>query len=152
MKSSPFCGITRCSPLKVSRHFQEYIASIFRVEENSKQDKKFCLSPAFTLLSCLTYSSTLEMEAACSETSIDFQRTTCRYTPEDRTLLQPRDLYNAFKYYPLTFTPSFSRCLLFPFYWSQFHKHFQSTSILPQTEIVKESIILYMLPPFLSGR
>jgi hypothetical protein len=37
------------------------------------------------LVSCLAY-STLKMEAICSsETSIDFQRTTRRYIPEDRT-------------------------------------------------------------------
>jgi hypothetical protein len=43
--------------------------------------------PAFTLLSCSTYFSTLKMEATCSSrTSIDFQRTTRRYIPEDRTL------------------------------------------------------------------
>jgi hypothetical protein len=35
----------------------------------------------------LTYSSTQNMEATCSsETSADFQRTTHRYIPEDRTL------------------------------------------------------------------
>jgi hypothetical protein len=35
----------------------------------------------------LAYSSTLKMEATCScETSVDFQRTTLRYIPEDRTL------------------------------------------------------------------
>jgi hypothetical protein len=34
-----------------------------------------------------TYSSTLRIEATCSpETSVDFQRTTRRYIPEDRTL------------------------------------------------------------------
>jgi hypothetical protein len=36
----------------------------------------------------LTYSSILKMNAAwCSETSVDFQRTTQRYTSEDGTLL-----------------------------------------------------------------
>jgi hypothetical protein len=46
-----------------------------------------CLPPAFTLVSCLAYSSTLKMEAKCSsETSVDFQRTTRHYIPEDRTL------------------------------------------------------------------
>jgi hypothetical protein len=45
------------------------------------------LPPAFTLVSYLAYSSTLKMEATCSsETSEDFQRTTRRYIPEDRTL------------------------------------------------------------------
>jgi hypothetical protein len=39
------------------------------------------------LVSCLAYTSTLKMEAICSsETSVDFQRATRRYIPEDRTL------------------------------------------------------------------
>jgi hypothetical protein len=37
-----------------------------------------------TLVSCSAYSLTLKMEAICySETSVDFQRTTRRYIPED---------------------------------------------------------------------
>jgi hypothetical protein len=39
------------------------------------------LPPAFTLVSCLTYSSTLKMAATCSsETSVDFQLTIRRYS------------------------------------------------------------------------
>jgi hypothetical protein len=46
-----------------------------------------CLSPAFTLVSCLDY-WTLKMEAICfSETSIDFQRITRCYMPENSALL-----------------------------------------------------------------
>jgi hypothetical protein len=42
---------------------------------------------ASMLVSCLAYSSTLNMETTCfSETSVDFQRTIRRYIPEDRTL------------------------------------------------------------------
>jgi hypothetical protein len=38
------------------------------------------------LLGCLTYSSTLKMVETCSsETSVDFQRTTRRYIPKDRS-------------------------------------------------------------------
>jgi hypothetical protein len=45
------------------------------------------LTTAFTLVSCSGYSSTLKMETVCSpETSIDFQRTTLRYIPENSTL------------------------------------------------------------------
>jgi hypothetical protein len=45
------------------------------------------LATCFTLVSCLAYSSTLKMAATCSsETSVDFQRITWRYIPEDRTL------------------------------------------------------------------
>jgi hypothetical protein len=59
--------ITPCSPLKVSE------------------------GPAFTRVSCSAFSSTLKMEAICSsETSVDFQRTTRRYTPEDSTLYNNR--------------------------------------------------------------
>jgi hypothetical protein len=47
------------------------------------QASKLCLLQ----VSCLTHSSTLKMEATCSSyTEVDFQRTTRRYTPEDRTL------------------------------------------------------------------
>jgi hypothetical protein len=41
----------------------------------------------FTLVSCLAYSLTLKKEVTCSsETSVDYQRTTWHYIPEDRTL------------------------------------------------------------------
>jgi hypothetical protein len=41
----------------------------------------------FMLVSCKAYYSTLEMEAICSsETSVDFQRATLRYIPEDSAL------------------------------------------------------------------
>jgi hypothetical protein len=47
------------------------------------------LATCFTLVSCLAYSSTMKMEATCSsETSVDFQRTTRHYIPEDKTLLK----------------------------------------------------------------
>jgi hypothetical protein len=68
MKSSIFLDIMPCSPLKVGRRFGGS-------------------PPAFTLLSCSVYSSTLKMEAICSsETSVDFQRNTQRYIPEDNAL------------------------------------------------------------------
>jgi hypothetical protein len=39
------------------------------------------------MASCTAYSSTLKMEVIrSSETSVDFQRTTGRYIPEDSTL------------------------------------------------------------------
>jgi hypothetical protein len=50
----------------------------------------FSLSPAFTLVSWLPYSSTLKMEAICSsETSVDSEWTTQRYIPEDSPLSSP---------------------------------------------------------------
>jgi hypothetical protein len=36
MKSSIFCDITPCSPIKVNRRFGEHIASIIRVKEFSQ--------------------------------------------------------------------------------------------------------------------
>jgi hypothetical protein len=54
MKSSIFWDITPCSPLEVSRHFE----GICQAE--------LCLPPAFMLVSCLAYPSTLKIEAICS--------------------------------------------------------------------------------------
>jgi hypothetical protein len=49
------------------------------------------LPPALTLVSCSAYFSTLKMEAIrSSETSVDSQRTTWRYIPEDGTVLNYR--------------------------------------------------------------
>jgi hypothetical protein len=43
--------------------------------------------PAFMLVSCSAYSSTLKIEAICSsEASVDIQRITWRYIPQDSTL------------------------------------------------------------------
>jgi hypothetical protein len=45
------------------------------------------LPPAFKLVSCSAYSSTVKMETiSSSETSVDFKRTTRRYVPQDSTL------------------------------------------------------------------
>jgi hypothetical protein len=55
--------------------------------ESEKIGSEPCLPPAFTQISYAAYSSTLKIEAICSpETSIDFQRITQRYLPEDITL------------------------------------------------------------------
>jgi hypothetical protein len=44
--------------------------------------------PAYMLVSCSAYFFTLNMEVICSsETSVDFQRITQHYIPEDGTLL-----------------------------------------------------------------
>jgi hypothetical protein len=54
---------------------------------------KALLHAYFMLVSCLAYSSTLKMEVSCySKTSVDFQRTTQRYIPKDRS---PHNLYNS---------------------------------------------------------
>jgi hypothetical protein len=76
-KSSVFWDITPYSPLKVNRRF----GGTYRL----------CLPPAFTLVSCSVYSSALKMEATCfSKISVDFQRTTRRYIPENSTLHSQR--------------------------------------------------------------
>jgi hypothetical protein len=55
--------------------------------KNKPRKKPALLVTCFMLVSFLAYSSTLKIEAACfSETSVDFQRTTRRYIPEDRPL------------------------------------------------------------------
>jgi hypothetical protein len=65
MKSSIFWHIMPCGPLKFNRRFEGTC--------------HLHLQGA--------YSSTLKMEATCSsEKSVDFQQTTQRYIPEDRTL------------------------------------------------------------------
>jgi hypothetical protein len=64
MKSTVFCDITPCSPLKVNRRFGGTYLLHLR---------------GFLLFVFLT----LKMEAICSpETSVDFQRTARRYIPE----------------------------------------------------------------------
>jgi hypothetical protein len=69
MKSYFFCYVTLCNPLKVNRRSRALLAT------------------CFMLVSCLSYSSTLKMEATCSsETSVEFKLTTRRYIPEARTL------------------------------------------------------------------
>jgi hypothetical protein len=53
------------------------------------KNKVALFATCFTVASCLTYSSILKMEATCSsETSVDFQLTTRRSVPEDKTFLK----------------------------------------------------------------
>jgi hypothetical protein len=55
--------------------------------ETVLQSEEICLPPALALVSCSAYSSALKMdEIYSSETSIDFQRITRRYIPEDSTV------------------------------------------------------------------
>jgi hypothetical protein len=69
---------------------EEHIASIFRVE--------LCFPPAFKLVSCSAYTSTLKMEAICSsETLVNIYWTTRRYIPEDYTLQSGNLLLKEFK-------------------------------------------------------
>jgi hypothetical protein len=88
-KTTVFWDITPCTPLKVNRRF----GRIYRLHlqgrkmSRARNQLESCLPPPFTLVSCSAYSSTKKMEAiCCSETSVDFQRTTRRYIAEDGTL------------------------------------------------------------------
>jgi hypothetical protein len=54
--------------------------------EVSDENSTFCVATCFMLISCLDYSSDMKMKVTYfSETSVDIQRTTRRYTQEDRT-------------------------------------------------------------------
>jgi hypothetical protein len=96
VKSSIFWGIMLCSPLKIDRRFGGTYRLFLqgrRISQRGNQNvvNVALLATCFTLLSCLSYSSTLKMEALCSsETSIEFQRTTWRYIREERTLYNHR--------------------------------------------------------------
>jgi hypothetical protein len=80
VKSTIFWDMTPCSPLIVSVS-EEYIASIFRVKEYTKQEASLkaggmqsCLPHALTHVSCSAYSLTLKIEALwSSEMLADFQ-------------------------------------------------------------------------------
>jgi hypothetical protein len=78
------------SSSKVNRRFRGihhlYLQSrrINRARNQRENSAWLCLSPAFKLVSCSVYSSTMKMEAIrSSETLVDFQRTTQRYIPGD---------------------------------------------------------------------
>jgi hypothetical protein len=73
-----------CNPLKVNRRF----GGTFRLHIRGRRISQAitAITHCFMLLSCLAYYSTLKMETCSSETSDDFQHTTWRYSPEDRSL------------------------------------------------------------------
>jgi hypothetical protein len=89
LKNSVFWDITPCSPSKINWRFGE-ICRLHRQSRRISQaikQRESLFATCFTLVSCLSYSSTLKMEVTCSsETSVDFRRTTRRYIPEDRAL------------------------------------------------------------------
>jgi hypothetical protein len=88
---------------------------------NQRESLMLCLPPAFTLVSCSAYSSTLKKEAICSsETSVDFQRTTRLYIPEDSTLHTHRseDLKSYIESRPYIVHVSSERVILCKTKWS----------------------------------
>jgi hypothetical protein len=52
----------------------------------ARNQRDALLATCFMLVCYLAYSSTLKMETCSSETSIDFQRSTRRYIPEDKPI------------------------------------------------------------------
>jgi hypothetical protein len=67
--------------------FCSSISFLFPIKSKIPAGRLLCLPPAFTLVSCSAYFSTLKVEATCSsEMSVDFQWTTWCYIPEDSTL------------------------------------------------------------------
>jgi hypothetical protein len=92
MKSSVVWNITLCSPLKVSRcfggtwriHLQGRRIGKARNQHEAGSKESPLLATCFMLVSCLTDSLMLKMEATCySETSVDFQLSIKHYIPED---------------------------------------------------------------------
>jgi hypothetical protein len=80
-KTSIFWAVTLYSLLKANRRFGGTCLHL------RSRRISLLLTSCFTLVSCLAYSSTLEIEGTCSyETSVAFQRTARRYVPENRTL------------------------------------------------------------------
>jgi hypothetical protein len=82
MKSTIFWYITQCSPLKVNRRFRGTCRLHLRISREKYE-------PCHLLSRWLSFSaySSLKMEAICSsETSVEFQRTTCRDIAKDSTL------------------------------------------------------------------
>jgi hypothetical protein len=80
-----------CLPVVLTLVSCSGYSSTLKMEAVCSSETELCLTPAFTLVSCPGYFSTLEMEAICSsETSVDFQRTTRGYIPEDSTLYNHR--------------------------------------------------------------
>jgi hypothetical protein len=74
MKSTILWDVTSCSPLRVNQHF----GGTYCHQLQGRKIRWFLAQLIF---------STLKMEAKCSsETSVDTQRTTRRYIPEDGTL------------------------------------------------------------------
>jgi hypothetical protein len=79
--SSSFCEKMSCSPLKVNRRFGG--TSSLHIQG----PRVALFATCFRLVSCLAISWTLKVEVTCSsDTSVDFQRSTRRYIPEDRPL------------------------------------------------------------------
>jgi hypothetical protein len=77
-----------------SRAFEETFCHHLQDREigQARNPARLCSSPAFALVSCVAYSPAVKMQAICSfQTSVDTQRTTRPYIPEDGTLHNHRE-------------------------------------------------------------
>jgi hypothetical protein len=82
MKSTILWDIMSCSPLNVNWLFRR----TYRLHLQGRRISRAWLAICFHV-SCSAYSSTLKIESICSsESTVDIQRTTQHYIPEDRTL------------------------------------------------------------------
>jgi hypothetical protein len=72
----------------VHRRVSMRMHTVHQVGHQMGSEQSTLLAACFMLISCLAYSSTVNMKARCfSKTLVDFQWTTWRCIPEDRTLV-----------------------------------------------------------------
>jgi hypothetical protein len=87
MNSTVLWDIMPCSPLSVNRRFGGTYRLHLQGRKNNLSNKPTWKHERSLPVYCSDYFSTLKMEAIySSETSVDSQRATRRYIPEDRTL------------------------------------------------------------------
>jgi hypothetical protein len=76
-----FCDITPCNPLKSNKYFGDRCRLHLQGRRISQEETSMKLVASRP---CLIYFSILKLYATCSsETSVNFQRNTRRYIPED---------------------------------------------------------------------
>jgi hypothetical protein len=84
---SKMCKVTLRNKLNGYKEFYHQGENVvWSVESQSAFRRRFCLPPAFTLVSCSDYFFPPWRWKCDSETSVDTQRTTRRYIPENITL------------------------------------------------------------------
>jgi hypothetical protein len=131
-ESSVFWDIMQWSPLRANRRFGGTYHLYLLL----------CLPPAFTLVSCLAYFSTLKIETICSfETSVGSQWTTWRYIPEDGTFHNHRS-ENLTSYTTWCRLPTSNHLIYYKvFWWSHVTLGFCTSFILLfQTEGFRNTV------------